>query len=1367
MSLSPSSAVSPSPTPSPALSLSPAPIVASPPQLVRSEKTSLLFAEACQKRRIQQWGWIYDNADTLRTLQNDDGLTFWQWGLRREDGKKDFLLLLHLLKIRSVEQLAQKLSTFPKNSSSEEQAVCIDCAKKIISHYFEHNNQPSPSWIRAVSLLALSNNDDISILLLQGFTKQVADSLFSDLHTLKALRFALDNTSSEALKSESGNLIRILETLFAELEKIQDNEVLCELLKILGDILDRMEELGTQLPRDKLHLPLYQKFEALKKEGRTPFIFDAAYALQSLVRVSDDKTPIDDALERAKLALKSVWCAIKAVHKIDLEAAVQSFIAAKATISTNQRPKMWHTHAQFLRNLIRNEITADNFAQLKEFLNSQEDLIGNRYIAGCVLNALYDAILEQKNSPQFWEQAVDFLKEMSMNKKWGSDKSVSKAIIETFREVTMLAEPIDFQKVVWEKLVKLASDSHGPLREHVREVLREQMAPNEIETLLVEAPPRESQTMTLFEAAFSSDELHHNISAVQTEVHGLEQVQKRTEVAIRIGFDALHDDQKETQQQLGGMRAGIDGLEKLQKKTGVATRKGFEALHDDLKETQHQLEAGLRDMKAMFQQAFLSPAAASSSQPVSGVSRSADPSVNSLTNASPKIPFGTFAADILKSSEYTKALTPVLTNPKKTFPESLKSMLEALHTVFSMTFESRDDRAGQFAYTEVIGKTGLGKSLLIGYMIGENIARVKDNKGIVSLGYRTGEGNQRTRPTISAALKSETVGAAIYQGYIDTAGLLDTQGWERDICNAVAISTITSEYSPKRLIVLIAPGIFDGKAQEFINLIEMLKRCVRNLTEESVFSSLLFLVSDKKNRCSRADIIEDIDNIVKLLKEERDKILTPQQQGIFQSLFSQQKPSVEVEKQFGEITPELAKEFRDLQDKITILELLLKLKNVHVADFSNQNMRKQIEKWQREGSTGKLTRSDFTMEHLVQGGSHVFETVFTIVISYFNGLLKEFQQIKRKISENSSTIQTLQIEIANREKASTDRLELSQLIEANRRSKEDLEKNLPNLKSDLKILIDIKLKFISEWKLLQKATDPTHLKDLQPTIPITPRRFFAIFDWLATSYTFTYEGVPIADASLVFPVKGDKITKLGTFKEHSKKIDLAQGKYEASYTPAWWGYQQSSKATVKISVQKKDHPKTHAHIAELKKASSIPEELHRGLENLASEDDLRKYLIRHDPWIARLQKDVTRYEETLKDLKRVLDQNISDREPIDEKRTLSDDEKELEVRDREDWAMTRQRRVTARFLNDKREELETLKSDQEILAARYEEVFRKLDDSKPFCVLLSQIISQRGLLKSDALFTQFYENVRSLADDEQSQQIPAALPLPRPMDARV
>ncbi len=176
-------------------------------------------------------------------------------------------------------------------------------------------------------------------------------------------------------------------------------------------------------------------------------------------------------------------------------------------------------------------------------------------------------------------------------------------------------------------------------------------------------------------------------------------------------------------------------------------------------------------------------------------------------------------------------------------------------TIFPVAFKCIKDAWEGGNYTTVIGKSGIGKSTLIAYLLGNELRfkKIDGEQGTYSLGFDYLQDSKKPRPKIGHDLKSETIVQAYgeEQGYIDTAGLFDTRGkptilnaTTADVCNAFAINMVVDALSPNRLIVVLSSNAFDGRAQEFIEMIETLRRVVIDPTHSSKWPYIRFVIND-------------------------------------------------------------------------------------------------------------------------------------------------------------------------------------------------------------------------------------------------------------------------------------------------------------------------------------------------------------------------------------------------------------------------------------------------------------------------------------------------------------------------------------------
>ncbi|MBS4164107.1 hypothetical protein PRO82_001423 [Candidatus Protochlamydia amoebophila] len=552
----------------------------------------------------------------------------------------------------------------------------------------------------------------------------------------------------------------------------------------------------------------------------------------------------------------------------------------------------------------------------------------------------------------------------------------------------------------------------------------------------------------------------------------------------------------------------------------------------------------------------------------------------------------------------------------------LNELFTSMVTIFS-DIESKFRGSSLEDYTLVIGATGAGKSTLIGYLQGAEIIYKKipimglptkfsavhkfetvENlyekflnkipKKLVAV-YKTKQ--DALYPEIGHH-NAKTKAFGIYKNYIDTAGIFDSAGPTEDICNAEAIHMATKVYSPKKMIVLINSASFEHRSHVFLEMIDRLKRVVRNPTDESVMSSILFVVNDKLSktryeRKSKKEVIKGILDAIKSLEEEKQALL-PKDPTWWEWLRGQtpedQKRAIK-----GSVNDARVD---DYDNKIKILATLLKLhNNIIVADIFSEQTRQKIKAWEEkeislEPSSDPLS---FTMENFVDGGHDKFKAALRETAGYFLHLFSTIQQLNQALNGLKIEITDTEFQISAEEMSvnSLGKMNIQAEISKKRKEFESNNKKIARSKTELK---EVKEKIAEKMRRKEKLQTDKEIfwKKMSPNKPITPRSFFAA-GFLATKYVFSIDdkNTPINRVKLIPGKSQEKIT--GSFCDE-KRSGLNEGKYIVSYKPGWHGYQEDCKAKVKLYVKTKDHPSSKTELAQIEQdLNGIPNVPNTGL----------------------------------------------------------------------------------------------------------------------------------------------------------------------------
>jgi hypothetical protein len=654
---------------------------------------------------------------------------------------------------------------------------------------------------------------------------------------------------------------------------------------------------------------------------------------------------------------------------------------------------------------------------------------------------------------------------------------------------------------------------------------------------------------------------------------------------------------------------------------------------------------------------------------------------------------------------------------------NLYKMLSEMNRAFKSTLNHMpQEQEIRGCYTEVIGYTGVGKSLLIRFLLGDKISANYDHNGtsdrlILDFCESNNSESVLLRPRVPKVghLGSETVGCGVYGSYIDPAGLLDTKGEEARICNAIAISMITRHYSPTRLIVVIEPSYFSKKGDDFFKLIKTLKRCVTNLTHPDTLSSILFIVNDRTKFATARSIKSELQTLIDAKKSDFAiyiKTYAPKYSEYFLKILGltsrEELPELN-QNSLGQVSQEINNDINEKMEEIRILKFLFdKEDQFLIADFYKPDTKNKIEEWQATSRTGLLEPNNFNMEDLVDGGYQVFRTVIMATTSYFNRIFQDKEDLHSLITEETARAREINTEISR----------LGEALNAPRANSQNLPDLLAAAKSN-KIIHEATLQGykITKEENEEKRNDLSSneyemdFEVLTPLEPIEPRPWWAYLNSLAKTYKFEKNtgGNPKFTNAIEKRGAEKDGTELGEFIPLSEEVKkrLDKGHYVSLYRPKYHisgGYTRDSTATVTLKVKVKDNPSTFNDIA------TIENTLHRPVTGLV---DL----------ISKVREDIQSCETDIQNYQNSID--------------WSNDEVQ---RRKDDQASLKQQL-------DRRKLCETR---QKALSERYGEIEHEIDSFKDFYTIISRavnspLIEEKTTYPSEQVtLRKFRENVASL-----------------------
>jgi len=489
----------------------------------------------------------------------------------------------------------------------------------------------------------------------------------------------------------------------------------------------------------------------------------------------------------------------------------------------------------------------------------------------------------------------------------------------------------------------------------------------------------------------------------------------------------------------------------------------------------------------------------------------------------------------------------------------LQKTLTALFEIFPGIISSLQGQEKCENMLMVLGSTGVGKTTLIGHLLGHKLIRTVyefdtgGSKDVVDYEFPSGG------PPIGHVL-SETTGAKVYiqngTGYIDTAGLYDTSGQETDLCNARAVQLVGEKYHPNRILVVLNPAEIDARRGElFKDIFERLAKIVPGFTRNDVFNNILFYVNPH-HYYRKADVMAVINQLKAQYIAQLRKRLGVGYFGAFTNWWNaaERQSLLELIKAQDKENKEESAKILELYDQLS----LLSEDKFVIGNFENEEGKRAVKDWLEQTSSG-LTKEQIHLEHLFPNSVSIFQDLLLYLSHYFN---EQFQDLKLKVDKIISM------------KANIDKMNEEEIAPLKRLIKK-LEKEMEEKKSE-----------IAE---LSEATDELALTHLEPVPYVRQRSFWRFFDTWAQTSKFAYQNsnTPISRA--------DQVRKNvpGTYF-NEKADDLENGVYEVEFRPAWHSNVEDCRAAVTLFTERKDHPHTKMLIqAAEKRIERIEEEIKR------------------------------------------------------------------------------------------------------------------------------------------------------------------------------
>ncbi|KAG0221243.1 hypothetical protein BGX31_010063 [Mortierella sp. GBA43] len=160
--------------------------------------------------------------------------------------------------------------------------------------------------------------------LLRDFHSAIEQSTLLDTYRVAGLAQLIQGADSGYLDAD--DLVKILDHLSNRLKAThrQSSSHTRQLTLAVSHVLDAMAETQVKdVDREKIHEPLMEYLNELKKSSDPFLVYQAAYAYQALLYVPDDETLWQAALRRTGHVFKGISGLVSAVKSVDLEKLIE------------------------------------------------------------------------------------------------------------------------------------------------------------------------------------------------------------------------------------------------------------------------------------------------------------------------------------------------------------------------------------------------------------------------------------------------------------------------------------------------------------------------------------------------------------------------------------------------------------------------------------------------------------------------------------------------------------------------------------------------------------------------------------------------------------------------------------------------------------------------------------------------------------------------------------------------------------------------------------------------------------------------------------------------------------------------------------
>lgn len=651
---------------------------------------------------------------------------------------------------------------------------------------------------------------------------------------------------------------------------------------------------------------------------------------------------------------------------------------------------------------------------------------------------------------------------------------------------------------------------------------------------------------------------------------------------------------------------GIGGYHPKVKTSPMDWQEAMEAIHD--------LDSDFLNSQHMFNNQDLSIDPTSDLIDYSKLMKSVIPD-NELDNELPLL------APSAKNLGETAELLTIAENIKLPGIDVAKFLEKFIEIVGNTAFESRKFANNDNRAVYVMGKSGLGKSTLIAYLMGHALKfqkYVDPGSGAVKDVFDYGDSEFISRPTIGHG-EAMTKGCHVYSAnnlgidFVDCAGALDSSGIEADICNAMSLSVMFKRRPPFAMLFVVNVDTMttDNTRTGFAEYATRLENLVRSATLVDILPSIFFVVNDKKTfstydeegnlRSLRpAEIKDSILNGLKLatsacfnerrnhhesksrtrsalhnatdrlkaMRKDVKKVLKVRKNNLAKDKFDSEWFDIQAHDDYSDINAEAN---TTLDEKIRCLKLVRYYSDhIHVMSLRDKGKSGELLMSHVCGNEDYFSHKSFTPERFYNSPNcnDIFLTSSKFCYQsalYYNSLCNSRDSL---IGEMERIVQRMILTVRiGPAKSKTTAIEGF--------AKEIEDKNLQIVNAQ--ILVACKKEQID---ILLSDKTPCLLATVRPKTAIRPRSWVTYSTGLAKRYTFVYN-TPSTPAGSPIPIH--------SFVEYKQKgefaVDIRKelGTLTAKFTPGYYGFSEDVDARIDVFVESKYHSSNLQKAADLSK----------------------------------------------------------------------------------------------------------------------------------------------------------------------------------------